>query len=182
MQPSTVDVVIASDGMAHISFAENIQTMTKEPPSPKRRNKHPDSEQPNIEIEATDEKPSVVFIFDSYSLVVPNREGLAEDVVNNPDKWLALAKKADYDKAAEKVRAERNQLLTETDKEMAFDRLNIAIPNKITTSTLLACVKGFFEAMAAIKNSPMAKYRKALRDIPEQEGFPYNVVFPNKPN
>ena len=26
----------------------------------------------------------------------------------------------------------------------------------------------------------MSKYRQALRDIPEQEGFPYNVVWPTK--
>jgi len=28
----------------------------------------------------------------------------------------------------------------------------------------------------------MAIYRQALRDIPQQEGFPYNVVWPEKPD
>lgn len=150
MQPSTVDVVIAADNMAHITFAENIQTMTKEPPSPKRRHKNPDLE------ETTDEKPSVVFIFDSYSLVVPNREGLVDDVNNNPDKWLELAKNAEKEKLAAEVRAKRNKLLEVTDKDVLPDR-------------------------GSANSEAIIAYRKALRDIPEQADFPYKIKWPHKP-
>jgi hypothetical protein len=31
------------------------------------------------------------------------------------------------------------------------------------------------------KQFEWATYRQALRDIPEQEGFPYDVIFPTKP-
>lgn len=31
-------------------------------------------------------------------------------------------------------------------------------------------------------NGNYAKYRQELRDITKQEGFPFNVVFPTKPN
>ena len=56
------------------------------------------------------------------------------------------------------VRAQRDALLAATDKYM-------------TTDYPLSD-----EAKAAIK-----AYRQALRDIPQQEGFPENVVWPAKP-
>lgn len=57
---------------------------------------------------------------------------------------------------AEQVRYERDRLLAETDWTQAAD-----IPQ-------------------ATKDK-WAPYRQALRDIPEQEGFPFNVVWPEKP-
>jgi hypothetical protein len=60
------------------------------------------------------------------------------------------------DVLADKVRMQRNQLLAETDWTQAGD-----VPQ--TTK----------DAWAA--------YRQALRDIPQQAGFPVNVTFPTKP-
>jgi hypothetical protein len=57
---------------------------------------------------------------------------------------------------ADSVRAERNVLLAETDWSQAVD------------------------APQAIKDK-YATYRQALRDIPQQEGFPAAIVWPTKP-
>ena len=74
--------------------------------------------------------------------------------------FITAMKAQDYAETAKEIRAKRDALLAESDKEVLPDRLN--------------------------KNSNLFKawseYREALRDIPEQEGFPYEVEFPNKPN
>jgi hypothetical protein len=36
-------------------------------------------------------------------------------------------------------------------------------------------------ADAPVNKTAWAEYRQALRDVPEQEGFPENVVWPTKP-
>lgn len=53
------------------------------------------------------------------------------------------------------VRAERNRLLTECDWTQLADVPELAIK--------------------------WMTYRQALRDIPQQEGFPENVIWPEKP-
>ena len=58
--------------------------------------------------------------------------------------------------AAEAVRAERDRLLAASDWTQLPD-----VP----------------EAIRAV----WAAYRQALRDIPQQEGFPHSVVWPSKP-
>lgn len=129
------------------------------------------------------EEPEILkgYEYDSYSLTVPARDGLEADVSGNPEAWLAKAKQEEKEKLSASVRQKRDALLAETDKEMAFDRLNITIPDKINTSSLLTSVKSVFEALSTVFNSEMAKYRQALRDVPQQDGFPYDVKFPEKP-
>lgn len=72
---------------------------------------------------------------------------------------VKMVKEKVIQEEAKAVRAKRNQLLAESDKEVLPDRLN--------------------------KNSALFKawsdYREALREIPEQEGFPFDVIFPEKP-
>ena len=60
------------------------------------------------------------------------------------------------EKASATVRAERNRLLAASDWTQLLD-----IPE--TTRAVWAV------------------YRQALRDIPQQEGFPHSVVWPSKP-
>jgi len=55
---------------------------------------------------------------------------------------------------AASVRQQRDALLTETDWTALSD------------STL---------------TTDMAAYRQALRDVPEQEGFPYTIIWPSRP-
>lgn len=62
---------------------------------------------------------------------------------------------ADRTKTANTVRQRRDELLEESDKRMVSD---------------FPC-----------NHKAWKTYRQALRDIPSQEGFPYDVVFPDIP-
>jgi hypothetical protein len=60
------------------------------------------------------------------------------------------------EQVAAEVRIERNRLLAETDWTQGFD---------VPQST----------------QDKWAPYRQALRDVPQQEGFPFNLVWPDLP-
>lgn len=154
--------ISVSDDTATIRFAENVTEKV---------------------IETTEEEEQqTVYEYDSYTLEVKNRANLESDINNNYDSWLAKAKQLEYDELAAEVRAKRDALLAETDKEFALDRINLNIPEKVTASTMLNAVKDIFAVLGSVCSGDMAKYRQTLRDIPEQEGFPFNVSFPKKPN
>ena len=72
-----------------------------------------------------------------------------------PDQWAEIIKQADYDAAAAVVRAQRDKLIAATDWTVLGDAKT---------------VKADWKA-----------YRQALRDVPEQAGFPYAVVWPTPP-
>lgn len=61
----------------------------------------------------------------------------------------------DLEKLAAKIRAERNQLLTKSDWTQMPD--------------------------APVDQAAWATYRQALRDIPQQAGFPTDITGPTKP-
>lgn len=84
----------------------------------------------------------------------------------------------DEEDAAEFARKIRNKLLEESDSRMIFDRMELDVPTGKTFTAWL----GFFEALGKVLLGAWATYRKELRDLPEQEGFPFNVIFPEKPN
>lgn len=63
---------------------------------------------------------------------------------------------ADTEAKAAEVRAERNAKLSATDWTQGKD-----IPDSVST--------------------PWAAYRQALRDVPDQPGFPWSVVWPTQP-
>ena len=56
------------------------------------------------------------------------------------------------------IRAKRNNLLSNTDHLIQSDY-----------------------PISDEKKQEIKAYRQALRDIPQQDGFPYNIVFPEKP-
>lgn len=60
----------------------------------------------------------------------------------------------DYRTTAKEVRAKRNDLLSQTDHMMVADY--------------------------PIDHDRLMSYRQALRDLPEQEGWPYAIVWPEK--
>ena len=92
------------------------------------------------------------------------------EVLQNAYNAACLAK--DEQAAADAARALRNKLLDLSDKEMSLDRLGLDIRNTIT---LLATLGTIFAGDWAV-------YRQALRDIPQQEGFPFNITFPVAPD
>ena len=73
----------------------------------------------------------------------------AGGISTNPDAWAALVRQHDYDAAAAAVRAERGKLIDATDWTMLTDAKTVKADWKT--------------------------YRQALRDVPEQAGFPYAV-------
>ena len=77
----------------------------------------------------------------------------AEEEAQRDAEELAYANGA-FDRAMADLRQKRNSLLTATDYLALSD-------NTLTTE--------------------MATYRQALRDIPSQSGFPFNVTFPTEP-
>lgn len=66
----------------------------------------------------------------------------------------------DTEGEAARVRAERDKKLAESDVMVLPDRWN---------------------AMTTEQQQAWAAYRQALRDVPEQEGFPWNVQWPEQP-
>lgn len=114
-------------------------------------------------VSETEEEQDTVFEYDSYELRVRNRKGLENDIASDTALWIEKAKQQERDKLASDIREKRNKLLSETDSEFCIDRIDLT-------------------NLKSLADSPMAKYRQALRDIPEQEGFPYNVKYPEKPN
>lgn len=153
--------VSESDDKAIIRFAVNVVEKT---------------------IKEEGEEEQTVYEYDSYSLTVKNRPDLEKDIGSNYDDWLKKAKQIEYDELAAEVRTKRDALLVDTDKDFVLDRINLTIPEKVTASTMLNAVKDIFAVLGSVCSGEMAKYRQALRDIPAQEGFPYNVKFPAKPN
>lgn len=86
--------------------------------------------------------------------------------------YKAACASGDEQAAAEAARALRNRLLDLSDKEMSLDRLGL---NTSSAIDFLASLKQIF-------SSDWAVYRQVLRDIPKQEGFPFDVVWPGSPD
>ena len=86
---------------------------------------------------------------------VPYRIALGEEIQNNLQAWLDKAKELDRKEVGSKIKAWRNEELEKTDYTQQVD--------------------------APFTEEEKAKYRtyrQALRDIPQQEGFPYDVIYP----
>lgn len=91
------------------------------------------------------------------------------EVLQNAYNAACLAK--DEQAAADAARALRNRLLDLSDKEMSLDRLGLD-----TSSTF-----AFITSLGKIFSGEWAVYRQALRDLPQQEGFPFDVDWPSEP-
>lgn len=132
--------------------------------------------------EEQDENGKVSYEYESYTITTTYRSSLGADISKNYDKWYNYAIQYNKDVLAAQIRAKRNELLNESDKEVAFDRLNFNIPTEFNMTNLLSSVKNFFDSLMELKTNEWAKYRQELRDITEQPDFPYSVVFPEKPS
>lgn len=135
----------------------------------------------NIEEIAEAEESPHKWTWDEYRLRVKKRANLADSVENNFAVWLTAAKAKAYEEAAKSVRAKRDALLAESDRSMCLDRLGVNAPETISATTMLSALRNFFDVMRSAVSGEWAIYRQALRDIPAQSGFPYNVTFPERP-
>lgn len=115
-------------------------------------------EEENVsELGNDDSSNKKVYSYDTYSMETEYRENLAEVIENDISNWLKSVKEKDYNEVASDIRKQRDSLLYETDKYI-IDDYPISNENK----------------------EKILEYRQKLRDLPEQEGFPYNVVWPTK--
>lgn len=88
----------------------------------------------------------------------------------------------DEDLAAVLARVIRDRKLQESDARLAFDRFGIELPESITATSLLKCFKELIEGLKSMLKGDWAQYRQALRDLPEQAGFPFNISWPEAPD
>lgn len=107
------------------------------------------------EIEQEDEERTVQYSYDLYKVSVPYREGLQDEIESKYNTWLEFAKDCDYEIEAAKIRQLRDKILADTDWTQMKDT-----------------------SLSEEKQRKYQVYRQLLRDVPEQEGFPYDVEFP----
>lgn len=97
--------------------------------------------------------------YDLYRIVgIHYREDLETELNNDPIKlqaWKEKAVKIEYDALADEVRAKRDKLLSDSDWTQMIDT-----------------------SLSKEMKDKYARYRQALRDIPQQETFPYDVTWP----
>ena len=86
--------------------------------------------------------------------------------------YEAACESKDAEEASACARALRDRLLCISDKEMTLDRLQLETGSATK----------FILSLSNILKGNWAEYRKALRDLPEQEGFPFNINFPVSPD
>ena len=125
-------------------------------------------------IEEIETEDGTQYTADEYTLAVPTSQALNKRVADNIEAWRERAMQEDYDRVAAEVRAIRDKLLADSDKEMVLDRLGLEVPTGVSFTAWLY----FLKKLGAAVSGEMARYRQELRDIPKQEGFPYSVVFP----
>lgn len=118
-----------------------------------------------------------VYSADEYVINRRFDPNLEQRILSDKKSWFDVAKKRDYEETAKKVRSKRNEMLAESDKEMCLDRLGVAQPSGSAFSDWLA----FLQRISSVMFGEMARYRQELRDITKQQGFPYDVKFPEKP-
>ncbi len=108
-------------------------------------------------------------------------DNIVERITEKQAAWLAEAQAEAYAEAAAKVRSQRDKLLTESDAMTALDRFGMNLPDKVTATTMLTVVKEILTALWSITKGAIGQYRQALRDLPEQPGFPFEIEWPDKP-
>ena len=107
-------------------------------------------------IQKIKEEEKTKFTYDTYELIIQNRENLEKEIKLNFEKFLNSA--IDYEKnkseKSKDERAWRNSKIEETDKWLLED-----FPIQYPKESIL-------------------KFREALRDYPSTPGFPYDCVRP----
>ena len=105
----------------------------------------------------TEEKreDGTLFAYDEYQIETKNRTMLKISIEKNFEDWLARAKQAETDLLAARARDKRNKMLEETDFYFLSDR-----------------------ELDSAKRSALEAYRRALREITKQPGFPYKIIWP----
>lgn len=109
-------------------------------------------------------------------------EAMTEKLRSEMDDVLKVAydkavESGDEDSAAELARRIRNNLLSKSDKECAFDRILPDAPSGTSFTDWISWLK----SLAAIRSEAWGAYRQSLRDLTKQSGFPFSIDWPVAP-
>ena len=115
IRPEAAEIEIAANGIAEVILRENITEETRE--------------------------DTTMYQYDEYRMPVPYRDNLLENVQKTLDAWMTSARNAEYARLAAEVRAKRDALLAETDKEMCLDRLGLTSPEGSTFTAWIGFLK-----------------------------------------
>lgn len=89
----------------------------------------------------------------------------------------AAVENQDEERAAELARKIRNKLLDASDKQCTFDKILPAVPTGLSFTDWI----GWLKELASVTTNAWGVYRQSLRDLPEQEGFPFSIEWPKHP-
>lgn len=117
----------------------------------------------------------------SWTMETSWQDDIAARIGADVSSWLTLAQNEAIKIAAAEVRAKRDLLLDASDAMTQLDRLGMDLPDKVTATTMLSVFKEILTALWSITKGAIGQYRQALRDLPEQPGFPFDIDWPNKP-
>ena len=129
-------------------------------------------------ITSKENENGILYEADEYTVEVFPSENLYNRIDNSFEEWLQNAMDEAYTSEAKKVREKRDELLRKSDSIMALDRLGLSVP---TTPDFVDWLR-FLRTLGEAITGEWAKYRQALRDIPQQTGFPFDVRFPKIPD
>ena len=110
-------------------------------------------------IQEEQREDGVFYVYEEHRITVPWRDTLAESVARYRADWLERARKDEDGFAATIARTQRDTLLSASDWTQVAD-------SPLTD-----------EQRAAWK-----AYRQALRDVPQQDCFPFDVAWPVMPS
>ena len=117
----------------------------------------------------------------SWTLETSWQDDIEARIGADVSSWLTLAQNEAIKIAAAEVRAKRDLLLVASDAMTQLDRLGMDLPDKVTATTMLSVFKEILTALWSITKGAIGQYRQALRDLPEQPGFPFDIDWPEKP-
>ena len=91
--------------------------------------------------------------------------------------YAIAVEERDEDRAAELARKIRNKLLDASDKYYTFDKILPEAPSGSSFTDWIAWLK----TLAGVASNAWGVYRQSLRDLPEQQGFPFSIEWPKHP-
>ncbi len=123
------------------------------------------------------EEGEIVYEAVSWTIETQWIDNIEERILSGKAAWLEKATTEAFAIAAAEARAIRDNLLAESDSLMALDRLGLSAPSGSTFTAWLS----FLRKLGEVLVGNIAIYRQALRDLPNQPGFPYDIQWPVKP-
>ena len=114
------------------------------------------------EVNEVDENSGTAFVgyrADRYTIKRPYDRALAGRVATNVVAWRDMAKREERELLAAKERSKRDRLLEASDRKMHID--SPLSPEQLEEQMV---------------------YRRALRNVPQQPGFPYDIDWPVEPS